>query len=235
MIRASACIVAFLLPTGVWAQTTLQTAAPPNTPAITAVIASPSPQQPIAPPIATGPLHSCGYKNYPLAAIRLNIEGETTLSYRIATDGSLKDITVLQSSGNKDLDDASVSCATEWRYKPATQNGQPVEIPWRAKVNWSLNRNVSRSSIKVPVPTGPRHVCDKPPGNSLTAILHRGSTILFFNVETDGTVKNVTINQSSGDAELDRYGASCIATWLFTPAIQNGAAVEVMMSSKLNW
>jgi len=61
----------------------------------------------------------------------------TTLSFTIATDGNVKDVTVVDSSGDADLDDAAAKCASTWHYKPAVQDGKAVEVPWKAKVLWT--------------------------------------------------------------------------------------------------
>jgi hypothetical protein len=42
------------------------------------------------------------------------------------------------SSGHDRLDQAAVQCAQAWHYKPAMQNGQPVEVPWQTAVQWKL-------------------------------------------------------------------------------------------------
>ena len=100
--------------------------APPVKPAVTS-------------PASIGRPHACGQKYYPSLATRLGHEGTTVLSFKIGPDGSVKDVTVSQSSGFPELDEAAIPCAQNWEYKPAMQNGQPVEVPWQAKVTWKLN------------------------------------------------------------------------------------------------
>ena len=34
--------------------------------------------------------------------------------------------------------DAAVQCASTWRYNPAKQKGQPIEMDWKASVRWQL-------------------------------------------------------------------------------------------------
>ena len=75
---------------------------------------------------------------YPPMAIRLNESGITRLSFKITAGGGVAGVMVAQSSGHDDLDQAAVSCASRWTYKPALQNGQPVEVPWQTDVKWSL-------------------------------------------------------------------------------------------------
>jgi len=60
----------------------------------------------------------------------------TTVSYRIATDGTVTGAAVAQSSGVPSLDQDVVECVSAWRFFPVTQNGQPVEAGQQLQVNW---------------------------------------------------------------------------------------------------
>ncbi|HWA30918.1 MAG TPA: energy transducer TonB [Rhizomicrobium sp.] len=100
---------------------------------------APPPKPAVTSPASIGRPHTCGQRYYPALATRLGHEGTTTLSFKIGADGSVKDVKVVGSSGYQELDDAAIPCAQNWQYKPALQNGQPVEVPWEAKVTWRLN------------------------------------------------------------------------------------------------
>ena len=82
---------------------------------------------------------ACG-ANYPQAALRKRAEGDTLLSYRIGFDGNTKDFKVLHSSGDADLDQTTIDCASQWKFYPAHENGQPVEIDWTTSVRWRSHR-----------------------------------------------------------------------------------------------
>jgi len=81
--------------------------------------------------------HTC-QRYYPPALQEQGIQGTTLLSFRVTRYGAVRDIVVSESSGNTDLDAAAVFCAQHWLYKPATQSGRPIEVPWVAKVVWAL-------------------------------------------------------------------------------------------------
>src|SRR5690242_20467860 len=74
--------------------------------------------------------HACGGL-YPAALQQQGVEGTTTLAFHVTRSGSVRQITVAESSGNADLDVAAIYCAQHWRYKPATQEGRPVEVEWK--------------------------------------------------------------------------------------------------------
>ena len=87
-------------------------------------------------PSPSGQPNLCNVFSYPLKAIRSRAGGTTILSYHIAIDGSEKDLAVTNSSGNADLDKASLDCVSTWRYFPVKQNGQPVQVDKITQVQW---------------------------------------------------------------------------------------------------
>jgi len=110
-----------------------------NNNAITQVTTKVEPKPQPSSPASIGRPHNCPQARwYPPQAIRLNHEGTTTLAFTVGTDGGVSNITVANSSGHDELDQAAVSCAAGWTYKPAMQNGQAVAVPWKTSVKWSL-------------------------------------------------------------------------------------------------
>lgn len=109
---------------------------PVQTSAVPAPPAPPKPQG-ITAPVSIGGSHSCE-NEYPPSAQRLNQEGTTAIKFTVNTDGSVSDVHVVGSSGHDALDDAAIRCASSWRYKPALENGQPVQAPWTTNVQWKL-------------------------------------------------------------------------------------------------
>lgn len=89
-------------------------------------------------PVAIGAPHAC-MSDYPALSRRIGEEGVTTLAFRITTLGTVRDVTVVRSSGSPRLDLAAVSCVTHWTYIPAAVNGQKVEAPWKVQVVWKMH------------------------------------------------------------------------------------------------
>lgn len=99
--------------------------------------------------------HNCaGY--YPRQLQRECVQGETILGFVITVDGWVRNIEVVQSSGNKLLDDAAEVCASTWHYKPATKWGEPIAVAWRAKVVWVVPPEPSAPDSSEPVPAAKR-------------------------------------------------------------------------------
>ncbi len=61
--------------------------------------------------------------------------------FRVATDGSVKDLAVALSSDDPDADSLAATCVARWRYRPAMQAGQAVEADWKANVRFMLGND----------------------------------------------------------------------------------------------
>lgn len=62
---------------------------------------------------------------YPEMARTMHASGDVVMSAIIGKDGTVKSVTVI--SGHPLLRDAASNAVRQWRYKPATLDGQPVE------------------------------------------------------------------------------------------------------------
>ena len=83
--------------------------------------------------------HAC-MEDYPAVSVRLGEQGTTVVGYRITTQGTVKDLRILESSGSERLDAATIACLANWRYHPATnEKGEPIEVEWKAKIDWRLH------------------------------------------------------------------------------------------------
>lgn len=156
-------------------------------------------------PIPVGPLHSCG-DPYPEAAAKIHAEGRTTLSFVVATDGSVKNIKVKDGSGNKDLDDASVQCVTYWRYLPVVKDAGPIELPWEAAIDWRMEDS-----------PGIRLANECLVSRKMSAITPHaaGATQIGFHVIASGRALYANVISSSGDKVLDAAAVTCTENGFF--------------------
>lgn len=72
----------------------------------------------------------------PHAAFDLHITGTVLMRVIISQDGSVQKVGYI--SGPKELKDAAMDAMREWKYKPTTLNGQPVEVETTVKIAFSL-------------------------------------------------------------------------------------------------
>lgn len=63
---------------------------------------------------------------------RLSASRPTILSFKVEPDGSVKDVSVTQSSGNPDLDEATSDCVAARHVDPAptSEVSRQIEIVW---------------------------------------------------------------------------------------------------------
>jgi protein TonB len=73
---------------------------------------------------------------YPADARNAGIEGMVIIEAVIATDGTVKDATVLGSVPG--LDQAALDAVREWRFMPTKLNGDPVEVVMTVTLNFTL-------------------------------------------------------------------------------------------------
>ncbi|MBB4857809.1 protein TonB [Novosphingobium chloroacetimidivorans] len=126
------------------------TVAPPPAPPV--VLAGPpivAPPAPPAPPAPTGPTSAAQPRgnpaswatpdDYPQRALREEKTGTTGFRVTVGTDGRVVDCTVTSSSGTPELDDATCKNVTRRaRFKPALQNGQPVQSSYSNRIRWVI-------------------------------------------------------------------------------------------------
>jgi TonB family protein len=90
--------------------------------------------------------NACPGPEYPLEARRYELEGITTLRYRLAPNGQVQDARVAKSSGWKLLDDASIRTIQACSFTPAQAaraNGAALPV----KYVWSLEGNRIRPQL----------------------------------------------------------------------------------------
>lgn len=64
---------------------------------------------------------------YPAGALMQRQEGWVMLSFVISPAGEVEELMIEDSSGVPAFEEAAVEAVEDWRYSPATQNGQPTE------------------------------------------------------------------------------------------------------------
>jgi len=79
------------------------------------------------------------HPQYPIEALRKNVEGIVLLLVEVDDSGLVTDITLRRSSGNGALDRAARDAVRRWRFAPPTDGGRAlrarVELPIRFQVN----------------------------------------------------------------------------------------------------
>jgi protein TonB len=77
---------------------------------------------------------------YPELARVARLEGNVILQAIIHSDGSVGEVEVLRTNRpNMGFEEAAIAAVTQWRYKPAEQNGRPVEVYFTVFVEFKLH------------------------------------------------------------------------------------------------
>ncbi len=87
---------------------------PPTTPPRPSVITRPVPIKQVTP-------------KYPEVAKAIGATGKIIVKVLVGTDGKVKSASIYSTFGNPACEDAAISAAKQWEFKPATKDGEPFE------------------------------------------------------------------------------------------------------------
>ena len=147
--------------------------------------------------------HSCA-SYYPEAEMKAGVEGTAHIGFTVTERGEVRDPVVLQSSGNKNLDDTALRCVRYWSYKPAEKDGEPIAVSWQVDIVWKLE------APQPPPLAEPHQDCahSRPVRTEdLSGI--DGTTEVTFEI-VRGDVYDVSVAHRSGNAALDRAAVECV-------------------------
>lgn len=75
---------------------------------------------------------------YPVNARRLRVEGTVLLNVLVGTDGTVREVKVLEADGGKLLSPAAVEAVWKWTFAPATRGGRAVECWHKVPIRFAL-------------------------------------------------------------------------------------------------
>jgi protein TonB len=79
--------------------------------------------------------------------------------------------------------------------------------------------------VTTPISIGKAHECQSKYPPLAMRLGHEGTVLVGMTVETDGSVANVHVLQSSGHDELDQGAVGCASSWHYKPATQSGQPI----------
>lgn len=95
---------------------------------------------PITPPDASAYSRDNRPPVYPLGARRRREQGVVILSVDVTAEGRATAVSIRQSSGFAELDEAALEAVRRWRFAPATQGGAPVPARGYVDIPFVLRR-----------------------------------------------------------------------------------------------
>ena len=78
---------------------------------------------------------------YPPSARMRRINGWVDLLFTVNADGTVSDVTVMNSEPVEIFDKAATDAALRWRFRPVTRNGLAVETLAQIRINFSLEND----------------------------------------------------------------------------------------------
>lgn len=98
----------------------------------------------LAAPVFTVPKVDASFKGnplptYPTMSRRLGEQGTVVLMIRITPSGAASEVQVLQSSGYNRLDRSAIDAIEQWKFIPASQDGQAVAAWYEWRWTFQLN------------------------------------------------------------------------------------------------
>jgi TonB family protein len=81
--------------------------------------------------------------NYPPEARKRGVEGSVTMQGRLNEQGELVDVKVVKSDATEvgyveSFKQAAIAAVRDWRYRPATINGEPVSMDMTVSIDFKL-------------------------------------------------------------------------------------------------
>lgn len=155
---------------------------------------------------------------------------QTLVSVRITAQGEMRDPTLYQSSGDNELDRAALACANGYQIGYVSVGGQPAEVRWVLAHNWAARGSGFGPAEPPGAQNRPCKSSFKPEGP-----IPNPATTVSYRIATDGTVRDATVEESSGVPSFDSAVVRCVAAWRFYPVTQNGQPVEAGQKLQVNW
>jgi TonB family protein len=106
---------------------------------------------------------------YPPDALARGKEGSATVLATVRKDGVVKSAEIGESSGDAALDQAALSAALQWRFKPALEDGEPIESQVRIPFHFHLAEHGPAEHLHPPAVAAPSPPPPPAPAPSLPA------------------------------------------------------------------
>jgi len=77
---------------------------------------------------------------YPMRAMRRGIEGWVKVRFRVNTQGRVEQPSILASDPEKVFDQSVINCISQWKFKPGTVEGIPVDTLAETTIRFELEK-----------------------------------------------------------------------------------------------
>lgn len=178
--------------------------------------------------------------DFPDALRRAEIGGRVVLRAAIRRDGTVGETELLASSHSL-FSEAAVECVRQWKYEPASSNGEPIAVWFTINVVFRLAgmpdeamlpmQTYSEEALVACYGTAdPSRVepydtpAERISGEELEGKGLRGQVTVTFDICRDGSVRGGMI-EGTTDLRLSSPAIATVRKWRFRPATRDGAPV----------
>jgi TonB family protein len=180
--------------------------------------------------------------DYPYSMSRFGLRGEVTLDFDVDVDGKVKN-PVVYSSDNPAFDEPAIKAVREWKFQPATRDGNPVKSRQRVPIVFDPGRpgasafQIDQKSDQSKLP--PELHYDTPP--RIRGVLvpvypyealrdaAKGRAKVMLLIDTQGRVANVKV-LSADRPEFGLALTAAVEGFAFDPALRNGKPVPHILN-----
>ena len=158
---------------------------------------------------------------YPKLARETGARGVVEMIATIGTDGQVKAVKVVH--GPPMLQKAAADAVMQWRYKPTSLNGVPVEAQTQVFVNFQGappaqdEPGPDFQQAELTTRVEPLH-----PGGNLQGL--EGTVVLKAKIGLDGRLSDIHVTDAP--AELVPAALEAVKQWVYRPAMRNGEPIE---------
>jgi len=163
------------------------------------------------------------------------VQGSVELSVVVRADGSVGDTQVTRSL-DPDLDQEAIKAARQWRFRPGTKDGDPVNVQVAIEMSFTLRDAAPVYKVSSAGVTAPKATKIVNPDYDDSARQERieGTVELEGIVEQNGAISAVHVVKSL-DERLDRQALKALRQWQFSPGQKDGVAVRVQVRVEMSF
>lgn len=153
---------------------------------------------------------------FPQQALASGTSGRVVLRLLVATDGSVRDAVIEESTPPGVFDAVTLEAVREWTVRPGVEDGRPVEGWMRVPVDFDIDDADSITLAKVLHAPPPRY-----PEQALAERV-TGRVELLLTLDPDGYVRRAEVLESTPAGVFDAAAKEAVLDWKFVPAALDG-------------
>jgi TonB family protein len=154
-----------------------------------------------------------------------SLEGSVVLRVVVGANGKPGDARVIRGLG-LGLDEKAIAAVGNWRFQPATKDGEPKDTQAQIQVNFRLLNvkwHLQRAEFHL-VETSQRPMIDKVKAPDIADGVPGATVTVTFDIDEKGVPFNPQVEKTS-DEEWSRKVTEAVKKWRFTPAFKDGHPV----------